>query len=242
MLRGKFLVVLVLFMVPLLTAGRTVDGQAYNTQTITTEVTNPEATTMTVGTSVETSTALQAHVIFSSPFTLPPTHGVCGIYFDEPFNASVEEIISGTLTVSSKVDFYIMTAAAYQAWSHQFVAGGNCTPGKLVLGQKGTLSYNFTTTIPMSGLYEIVVDNLSTSTVNGRLTADLTANSLTMTTTVVYSTLTQPIVQTLTLITMGTVQGTPVDTSTPLIAAAIIVIIIAVGLVARAKRVKVGAE
>ena len=46
--------------------------------------------------------------------------------------------MSGNLTADNKVDFYVMTDAAYQDWSHKIVAGGNCTPASLLLSQKAT--------------------------------------------------------------------------------------------------------
>ena len=156
---------LLLLIVPLLSMAQMVGGQSYTTQTITTLITNPQ-TSVTMGTSVVSSIAPQSRVIFSAPFTLPPTHGVCGIYFMHPFNATAGAIVSGTLSADNKVDLYILTDAAFQAWSTQVVAGGNCTPGSLVLIQQGTTSYDFTVTIPANGLYQIVVNNLSHSTVN----------------------------------------------------------------------------
>lgn len=239
MRRGKFLGILLMLTVPLMATGRIVGGQAYNTQTVTTPVTNSQVSTITVGTSVATSTVPLAQVIFSSPFTLPPTHGVCGIYFDQPFNATTGQSVVGNLTASSKVDFYILTNKAYQAWSHQIVAGGNCTAGNAVLSQKDTILYNFTNTIPANGTYQIVVNNLTNSTVNAHLTVNLITSSLSMTTIVIYSTLTQPSVETLTLITLATAQaqGSPVDTFTIIIGVLVVVIIIAtIALRVRRKR------
>lgn len=231
MLRGKFAVILLLLTVPLLATSRMVGGQVYTTQTVTTPVTNTQTLPMTVGTSVMTSTVPLSQVIFRS-FTLPPSHGVCGIYFEQPFNATTEEIVSGTLNASSKVDLYIMTDAAYQSWkANQIGVGGNCTPRKLLLSQNAT-SYNFTTPVPSNGQYYVVVNNLSHSTVNAQLTISLTTNALTMFTTVMYSTLTLPNVQTLTLINLSTAQSQGSSSDSLTLTFLAIIICAAVGAIA----------
>lgn len=202
----------------------------YTTQTVTTPVTNTQTLSMTVGTSIMTSTVPFSQVIFRS-FTLPPSHGVCGIYFEQPFNATTEEIVSGTLNASSKVDLYVMTNASYQAWkANQIGVGGNCTPGKLLLSQN-TTSYNFTTPVPSNGQYYVVVNNLSHSTVNAQLTISVTTNALTMITRVMYSTLTQPNVQTLTLVSLSSVQPQGnISDNLPLILLAIMVAAVAIAI------------
>ncbi len=137
MLRGRFVVALVLLILPFLAVSQTVMGQAYVTQTATTIVTNTQVSTVTQA-SVVTATSLQSELIFSSSLTLPPTHGVCGTYFEQPFNATSGVELSGNLTADNNVDFYVMTDAAYRDWSHKIVAGGDCTPASLLLGQKDT--------------------------------------------------------------------------------------------------------
>jgi hypothetical protein len=228
MKRSKLVIILCLLAVPLLALGPMVGGQGYVTQTITTMVTN-QATSVAMGTSIVTSIMPQSRVIFSAPVQIPPTHGVCGIYFVHPFNATSDDSVSGTLTADNQVDFYILTDAAYQSWTHQVVAGGNCTPGNIVLFQKGTISYNFTSAIPATGLYQIVVNNLSHSTVNAQLTVNLIANAPATATMVTYSTMTEANVQTLTLITLETSQpqGTTSDMLTPLAVVALIIVAVA---------------
>jgi carbohydrate-binding DOMON domain-containing protein len=242
MIQGKFLVVLVLLALPFLAISQTVGGQGYVTQTVTTMVTNSQTATVTMEESVVTSNSSQMQPIFSSSLTLPPTHGVCGTYFVQSFNGTSGVELSGNLISDNKVDFYVMTESAFQAWSHKVVAGGNCTPTSLVLGQKGTTDYNFTIQIPSDGLYQIVVNNLSASTVTAHLTANLTTSTPVTLTMVTYSTSTQANVQTLTLITMqqSTPQGS--DNSTLILGALAIVIIIVVALGARAKRAKSGSK
>ena len=139
------------------------------------------------------------------------------------------------MTSDSKVDVYLMTDTAFQAWSHQVVAGGTCTPGSLVLSQLATTSYNFTTTIPSNGLYQLVIDNLSHSTVNAKLTAGLTVAAPAMVTTTVYSTMTQEIVQTI-MQTPTQNTGSPTPGNTPLFAVALIVVILAVLVYAAKKK------
>jgi hypothetical protein len=172
--------------------------------------------------------------------TIPGTHGVCGIYFQQPFNATASETLAGTLTSSSKVDFYVMTQAIFQSWSHQIVAGGNCTPASLILGQHDTTSYNFTTTIPSTGLYQIVVNNLSHSTVTVQLSASLSTATPGLATMTLYSTTMQEYVQTIMQNSTMPVQssgGSSSMTNTLLIAGVVIILlIIAVAYVMRSKR------
>ena len=85
-------------------------------------------------------------------------------------------------------------------------------------------------------MYQIVVNNLSTSTVNAHLTANLLTIAPVMLTMVAYSTSTQPTVQTLTLITMQQAPSQGSDNSTLMIGALIIVIIIVIAIAARARR------
>jgi len=238
MIHGKFVIALVLFM-SLLAVSQSVGGQAYVTQTTTTVVTNTQANTVTEA-SVFVSNSSQAQPIFSSPLTLPPTHGVCGTYFVQPFNATHGAELSGTLNATSKVDFYVMTDAVYQDWTRKIVAGGNCTPASALLNQKGTTSYNFTLPIPNDGLYQIVLNNLSTSTVNARLTANLSTSAPATVTMTTYSTSTQPNVQTLTLITLEQAASQGSDNSTLIYGGLIIVIIIVIAVIARARRAKTG--
>jgi len=231
---------LLLLIAPLLSMAQMVGGQSYATQTVTTVITNT-LTSTTMGTSVVSSIAPQSRVIFSAPFTLPATHGEytsCGIYLMQPFNATAGAIVSGTLNTDNKVDLYILTDAAFQAWSTQIVTGGVCTPASFVLKQQGTVSYNFTSTIPANGLYHIVVNNLSHSIVNAKLTANIEVTEPIMVTSVAYSTMTQLNVQTLSLITLATATPQPAldNTTTLIVGGLVIVVVVAISLVLRAKR------
>ena len=157
----------------------------------------------------------------------------------QPFNGTTGVELSGNLTSNNKVNFYVMTNAAYKAWSHQVIAGGNCTPTSLVLSQKATTRYNFTIQIPSNGSYQIVLNNLSTSTVIAHLTANLTTSTPVTMTMTTYSTSTQANVQNLTLINMEQPPSQGSNNSTLTIGTLVIImIIIVVALVARAKRAK----
>ena len=234
----KFVAVLILLALPILLISSTVGGQAYVTQTITTMVTSSQTSTATVE-SVMTSKSPHAQPIFSASLTLPPTHGVCGTYFVQPFNGASGSELWVNMTASSKVDFYVMTDAVYQNWTHKIVAGGNCAPSTVLLIQKGTTAYNATLSIPNGGLYQIVLNNLSNSSVNAHLTANLSNTMPSTVTMTMYSTSTQPNVQTLTLITLQqqtSTQGS--DNTTTIFGAVVIVMIIVIALIAKAKRGK----
>jgi len=237
MLQGKFVVVLVLLVASPLVVSQTVGGQAYVTQTVTTLTTNSQTNTVSMEeTSLSNSSKTQ--LIFSSNLTLQPTHGVCGTYFVQPFNGTSSAELSGNLTSDNNVDFYLMTDAAFKAWSHEVVTGGNCTPTSLVLSQNGTSAYNFTIQIPSDGLYQIVLTNLSALTVTAHLIATLTTSTQTTLTMITYSTSTQMNVQTLTLISMEQVTSQGIDNFTLSLGALAIMIIITVVLVAIAKRAR----
>ena len=240
MLKGKYLVVLVLLTLPFLLVSGPARGQGFVTQTLTTILSNTQVNTATQGSVVTGNTSL-ARSIFAYPFTLPATHGVCGTYFEQPFNATSGTELLGSFTADGKVDLYVLTDSAYKDWTHKIVAGGNCTPTSLLL-QKGTTSYNFTLQVPADGLYQIVVNNLSHSTVNGHLTVSILASAPVTSTIEAYSTYTQSNVQTLTLITLEQTAPQGSDNSILIIGALVVVVIIVVAVLLRAKRAKVQKE
>jgi hypothetical protein len=230
MLKGKFATSLILLLIPLLLmASQTVQSQEYTTTTTL------ATSTVAVGTQTLTTTQPQTRPIFSAPVTIPPTHGVCGIFFVQPFNATAGDVLTGTMTSDSKVDFYLMTDTAFQAWGRQVVAGGTCTPGSLVLSQQATTSYNFTTSIPSNGVYQLVLNNLSHSTVTAQLTVGLTVATPTIATATVYSTVTQENVLTIMQTSMQSTGG-PTSGTMPLIVVALIVVILAVVVYAARKK------
>lgn len=218
MIHGKFVTIVMLLLIPLLVAAPMAAGQTYSTQTIT---------------------LVQTRTIFSAPITIPPTHGVCGVYFVQAFNSTTGTVVSGTLTSDNTVDFYLMTDTAFQAWTHQIVAGGICTPANLILKQLNTTSYNFSTTITTNGLYDIVLNNLSHSTVNAQLKIGLVTSAPAVVTTILFSTMTQPTVRTLTQITTQMSkpdQGSVIGSMALPIVTLIIVIAAAMAFVVMKKR------
>jgi hypothetical protein len=143
---------------------QTMQSQQYATTTPTT----------TVGTQVTTAFGqVTPGPIFSGSVTIPGTQGVCGVYFVQAFNAAAGQLLTGSVTASSTVDVYVMTSTVFQAWGQQVVAGGSCTPSSLVASQIGTTSYILSTTIPASGTYDLVVNNLSESTVTAQVNVNL---------------------------------------------------------------------
>jgi hypothetical protein len=139
--------------------------------------------------------------------------------------------------VDNKADLYLMAAQSFQAWSHQVVAGGTCAPPNPLILQQGGTSYNFSATIPSNGVYELVVNNLSHSTVTAQLNAALTTPTTATATITAYSTIIQQVIQTLTQTSTQTVQssGGP-DLTTPAIGIIIVIVIVAIGYMALTKR------
>jgi len=226
----------ILLLLPLLTLGSQVaSGQQY--VTLTNTVTNIQTSTVAVGTQTLTTMTVQPRPIFSAPFTIPPTHGVCGVYFVQAFNATNGDILSGTLTMDNKADLYVMADKTFQAWSHQVVAGGTCAPPSPLILQQGETSYNFSTTIPANGVYELVVNNLSHSTVTAQLNFALTTPTTAASTTTAYSTMTQQVIQTMVQSSIQTVQssGGP-DLTTLAVGIIAVIVILAIGYVALTKR------
>jgi hypothetical protein len=221
-----------------LSVAQSVQSQQYTTATMTVLTTSTQASTVAVGTETMTTNQGQSRVIFSAPVAIPGTHGVCGIYFQQPFNATAGETLTVTFTSNSKVDFYVMTQPVFQSWSHQIVAGGNCTPSSLILSQHGTTSYNFTTTIPSTGFYQIIVNNLSESVVTAQLTASLSTTTPSMFTTKMYSTTMQEYVQTIMQNSTGTMQASNASTdyTLPVVVGVIIIILAVAVYFMRAKR------
>jgi hypothetical protein len=232
MIHAKYLITVVLLLVPIFAAAQPVLSQQYMTTTSTTLVTSNQMSTLTVGTQIITTTAGQTTPIFSGNITVPGTHGVCGVYFVQAFNGTTGELLIGSVAASSAVDIYLMTAATFQSWSHQIVAGGNCTPSSLVASQKATTYYNFTTTLPSTDGYDLVVDNLSQSTVMAKVDAALATSPPSLVTIIAYSTTSQQIIQTLMQTSVQTLQTTSSGPDTTTIAGAIIGIIIVIAAAA----------
>jgi len=237
---GQYLVTALILLVLLLSAAQIAQSQQYSTTTLTTLATGSQVNTVTVGTQTLTTNQGQSARIFAGPVTIPGTHGVCGVYFVQAFKGIANQVFSGSVIATSSVDIYLMTTPAFQAWSHQIVAGGTCTPASLVASQLATTSYNFTVTIPSDGVYDLVVNNLSHSTVVAQVNTNLSATVPALVTTVAYSTVTQQMVQTLMQTSVETMQQTSSGSApTTLVAIGIVtVIIVVVAYVAMTKRGK----
>ena len=225
----------------MLAATQLAQSQQYTTTTLTTLLTSNQVSTVTVGTQTMTTTSNQLTPVYVGPnVTIQRTHGVCGEYFNQPFNATAGEVLTGNVSASKPVNVYLMTASAFQTWQHQVVAGGTCTPPSPVLSQTGVTTYPLGTPIPVTGDYQLVVNNLSESAVTVQLTANLASASTGLTTSVVYSTVTQPMVQTMMQTSVQTVQATSSGPDMTTVAAIIfaIIVIAAIAYVAKTRKSK----
>ena len=122
-----------------------------------------------------------------------------------------------------------MTDSAFKTWSHQVVAGGTCTPTSLILSEHNTTSYNFNTTIPSNGSYQIILNNLSQKTITAQLTTSLITTAPAIATLTLYSTEMQETAETLLQTTTGTIQtsnGSTIDQTTLATIVLIVVIIL----------------
>jgi hypothetical protein len=236
-MRSKNIITLLLLIVPLMMTVQTAESQTYSTVTtvITSTVTNVELSSATVGSTVATSTQLQPTLIFSGTIQIPPTHGVCGEYSVQSFTASPGTMVYGNMTANAGVNFYLLSDAAFQAWSTQVVAGGVCTPSNSLVMQQNVTAYNFSATIASAGKYDIVLHNLSHATVS----ANLIVNSATVTsipvTMVLYSAMTQSSL--LTLVQSSVEVQTTQATSSPDILTwlLVVLIVVIVGVIAYLK-------
>ena len=244
MIQGKYAITVILLVIPFLAAAQPVLSQQYLTTTNTTLVTSNETNTLPVQREVTTTTPGQTIPIFSGTVTIPGTHGVCGVYFVQAFNGTTGQLLIGWVAAGSAVAVYLMTSSAFKSWSHQIVAGGNCTPTSLVASQKSTTSYNFTTALPSTDTYDLVVNNLSQSTVMAQISATLVTSPPTLVTTVAYSTASEQMIQTLmqtSVLTEQTTSGASGGTDTATVAAVVLLIIVifaAVAYFAKRKRAK----
>jgi len=236
----KYAVTGFLLLISLLAAAQTVRSQQYATTTVTTLATGNQVSTVAVGTQVITTTMGQVTPVYVGPtVTILGTHGVCGEYFEQAFNGTAGEVLTGSVATNSTVNVYLMTSTAFQAWQHQVVAGGTCTPANPVASQTAITSYTLSITIPATGLYDLVVHNLSESTVTAQITANLTSAAPSLITTVAYSIVTQPMVQTLMQTSIQTqAASSGPDMTTTAVVIGVIILIAAAAYVAKTKRSK----
>ena len=155
MLRTRLALVSFLFLVCLVACG-TVRSQ-------------PKVTQMATATS-----GASTPVYAGPPVTILGTHGVCGIYFVQAFNGTAGQVLTGSVNASGSVNVYVMTSTVYQSWQHQVVAGGDCVPSSAVSSQESVRSSTLSATLPASGTYDLVINNLSKNTVTVQLTAAVT--------------------------------------------------------------------
>lgn len=242
MIKGKYVITGFLLLVSLLAATQTVQSQQYTTTTFTTFATSSQVNTVTVGTQVMTTTSGQATPVYvGPPIMILGTHGVCGEYFEQTFNATAGESLTGSVSSSRAVNVYVMTSTGFQMWQHQVVAGGTCIPSTSLASQANTTSYTLSTTIPVNGTYDLVVNNLSESTVTAQITANLTEAAPSLVTSVAYSTATQQMAQTLTqtsVLTLQTTTSSGPGTATLAGLIFVIVIIAVAAYLAKTKRGK----
>jgi hypothetical protein len=219
-----------LLLVSMLAVTQPVLSQQYTTTTMTTLATGTELTTVAVGTQLITTTSGQVFPVYAGPRVhIAGTHGVCGVYFVQAFNGTAGEVLTGTVSTNSPVNVYLLSAAAFKAWQHLVVAGGTCTPSSPVVIQTNITAYTLSTTIPASGTYDLVVNNLSASTVTAQITANLAAAAPALLTEVAYSTTTQQMVQTLMETSVQTIQTTSNGPDITLAAIVFAILIIAAG-------------
>jgi hypothetical protein len=113
-------------------------------------------------------------VYVGPPVVIPASHGDCGIYFYQAFNATAGEVLTSSVSANSSVDIYVMTTAGFDEWQHQVLGGGDCTPLNSVASQINTTNYSIDVKIPVTGTYYLVVNNLSYSTVTAKISANVT--------------------------------------------------------------------
>ena len=205
---AKHVIAGVILLVSIVAAAQSVYSQQYATTTLTTLVTSSQVSTVAVGTEVMTATTGQVRPVYVGPnVTIAGTHGVCGEYFVEAFNGTTGEVLTGSVSANSVVNVYVVTATVFQAWQHQVVAGGTCTPSSSVVSETGMKAYSLSATIPANGGYDLIVHNLSESTVTAQIVANLASAAPRLVTVVQYSTATQTVVQTMAETSVQTLQA-----------------------------------
>jgi len=222
----RYVIVGFLLLVSLTACAQTVRSQQYTSTTLTTLETSNQIATVTVGTQVVSTTVGPVTPVFSGIKTIPGTHGVCGEYIVQKFNGTMGQVLIGSVNASSSVNVYLMSDAVFGAWIHQVVAGGTCTPSTPVLSQVSITSYNFTAPLPSTGVYDLVVNNLSQSTVTTQVNANLAMSTPSAATIVAYSTLTHQVMATVMQTSVQPIQTTGGGISATTIAGAVVVVVI----------------
>ena len=107
------------------------------------------------------------------PVTLPRSHGVCGTYSYEAFNATAGQVFTSSISANDSLNVYVMNATQYEAWQHQSFSG-SCIAAESIGSQINVTSYVVTVNIPTTGTYYLILNNLSSSTTTAKVSANLT--------------------------------------------------------------------
>ena len=134
-----------------------------------------------VSTITWTSTVRQVLYSNSFPVTPPARRFGCELAYDD-FNATAGPV-SGTMTASSPVDFYLVSEENFNEWASLSTA--MCTgPITALPGIRSSTSYSFTANLPQSGEYFLLFINFSkTSTANVFVVVNSVGSPVTYTTT-----------------------------------------------------------
>lgn len=132
-----------------------------------------------------TTTVSQPHQLISSAFKVISTHGTtlrC-VFWDFSFVGSQGQYVYANFTSDIPLDFYVVQDTTYQYWLKQ----GSCGSASNALGsQAHSMSYDFSSILPNSGTWTIVLVNLSSSRdADGFITVSLSSPSYTVTQTMV---------------------------------------------------------
>jgi ribosomal protein L40E len=153
-----FSVLLVLSAIALLLTP-TVNSQSYTTitswTTETSQVTSTSYSTFAVGTTTQTSTATNI-VMNEYSFTLPALSARACYYADVSGSFHAGDKLDGKVVASSVMDFYVMSSAQFQPFSH-----GRCDQQypALVTARNVISSYSLNWTVPVDGTYYFVFFN-----------------------------------------------------------------------------------
>jgi len=113
-------------------------------------------------------------VYVGPPVTLSKSHGACGIYTYQAFNATAGQLFTSSVSANNSLNIYLMNATQYTVWQHQIFSGGICTPPESIANQVNVTSDVLNAKIPATGIYYLILSNLLSSTATAKVTANLT--------------------------------------------------------------------
>ena len=150
-----------------------------------------------------TTSLMQPHQLISSAFKVVSTTGTnlpC-MFWNFSFTASQGQYVYANFTSDVPLDFYVVQNTTYKSWLKQ----GSCgDTGDALASQTNSTSYGFSSPLPSSGTWTIILVNLSnTRDADGFITASLGSGSYTIT---------QAVMETVTLTgisTSSTASATP---------------------------------